>query len=124
MGRAESFTLEARQQPVEEENLHLREAVSALRAAVRAERAQREGVERECNLLVAEFSRLQTRVQVRPEPQQRGVAERCDVMTRTMEGLRRRPTVCAYGRGSAQAGPESRSNRSSPGPGPLRVLQV
>ncbi|XP_024120756.1 cerebellar degeneration-related protein 2-like isoform X2 [Oryzias melastigma] len=77
VGRAESFTLEARQQPVEEENLHLREAVSALRAAVRAERAQREGVERECNLLVAEFSRLQTRVQD---------AESCQARVRELEG--------------------------------------
>uniref|UniRef100_A0A3B3CB61 Cerebellar deration related protein 2 like n=1 Tax=Oryzias melastigma TaxID=30732 RepID=A0A3B3CB61_ORYME len=61
--------------PVEEENLHLREAVSALRAAVRAERAQREGVERECNLLVAEFSRLQTRD-----------AESCQARVRELEG--------------------------------------
>ncbi|RVE59205.1 hypothetical protein OJAV_G00186310 [Oryzias javanicus] len=77
VGRAESFTLEARRQPVQEENQHLREAVSALRAAVRAERAQREGVERECNLLVAEFSRLQTRVQD---------AESCQARVRELEG--------------------------------------
>lgn len=64
MGKAESFTMEAKRQPFEEENQHLREAVSALRAAVRAERSRREGVERECNLLISEFSRLQTRVQV------------------------------------------------------------
>lgn len=65
VGRAESFTMDVKPQPFEEENQHLREAVSALRAAVRTERGQREGVERECNLLLAEFSRLQTRVQVR-----------------------------------------------------------
>lgn len=64
MGRAESFTVEAKCQPFEDENRHLREAVSALRAAVRTERGRREGVEKECNLLIAEFSRLQTRVQV------------------------------------------------------------
>lgn len=64
MGRAESFTLDAKSQPCEEDNRHLREAVSALRAAVRTERGRREGVEKECNLLIAEFSRLQTRVQV------------------------------------------------------------
>lgn len=64
VGRAESFTVDAKSQPFEEENQHLREAVSALRAAVRTERGRREGVERECNLLLAEFSRLQTRVQV------------------------------------------------------------
>lgn len=65
MGRAESFTIDVKPQPFEEENQHLREAVSALRSAVRTERGRREGVERECTLLVAEFSRLQTRVQVR-----------------------------------------------------------
>uniref|UniRef100_A0A4W6FAL7 Cerebellar deration related protein 2 like n=1 Tax=Lates calcarifer TaxID=8187 RepID=A0A4W6FAL7_LATCA len=61
VGRAESFTVDAKRQPFEEENQHLREAVSALRAAVRTERGRREGVERECNVLLAEFSRLQTR---------------------------------------------------------------
>lgn len=65
VGRAESFTIEVKPQPFEEENQHLREAVSALRAAVRTERGRREGVERECTLLLGEFSRLQTRVQVR-----------------------------------------------------------
>lgn len=65
VGRAESFTVVAKPPPFEEENQHLREAVSALRAAVRTERGRREGVERECNLLLGEYSRLQTRVQVR-----------------------------------------------------------
>lgn len=65
VGRAESFSVDVKPPPMEEENQHLREAVSALRAAVRTERGRREGVERECNLLIAEFSRLQTRVQVR-----------------------------------------------------------
>lgn len=65
VGRAESFTIDVKPQPFEEENQHLREAVSALRAAVRTERGRREGVEKECTLLLAEFSRLQTRVQVR-----------------------------------------------------------
>lgn len=69
MGRAESFTVETKPPPFEEENQHLREAVSALRAAVRTERGRREGVERECNLLLAEFSRLQTRLQVGEESQ-------------------------------------------------------
>lgn len=56
--------MDVKRQPFEEENQHLREAVSALRAAARTERGRREGVERECNLLLSEFSRLQTRVQV------------------------------------------------------------
>lgn len=64
VGRAESFSVEAKRQPFEEENQHLREAVSALRAAVRTERGRREGVEKECNLLLGDFSRLQMRVQV------------------------------------------------------------
>lgn len=64
VGRAESFTMDAKRQLFEEENQHLREAVSALRAAIRTERGRREGVEKECNLLLGEFSRLQTRVQV------------------------------------------------------------
>lgn len=64
VGRAESFSVDIKRQPFEEENQHLREAVSALRAAIRTERGRREGVERECNLLLAEYSRLQTRVQV------------------------------------------------------------
>lgn len=76
VGRAESFSVDVKPHPFEEENQHLREAVSALRAAVRAERGRREGVERECNLLIAEFSRLQTRVQVScrtlSEPEQFG----------------------------------------------------
>uniref|UniRef100_A0A3B4FIA6 Cerebellar degeneration-related protein 2-like n=1 Tax=Pundamilia nyererei TaxID=303518 RepID=A0A3B4FIA6_9CICH len=76
VGRAESFTMEAKRQPFEEENQHLREAVSALRAAVRAERSRREGVERECNLLISEFSRLQTRVQD---------AESCQARVRELE---------------------------------------
>uniref|UniRef100_A0A3P9Q1C9 Cerebellar deration related protein 2 like n=1 Tax=Poecilia reticulata TaxID=8081 RepID=A0A3P9Q1C9_POERE len=76
VGRAESFTLEAKSQPCEEDSQHLREAVSALRAAVRTERGRREGVEKECNLLIAEFSRLQTRVQD---------AESCQARVRELE---------------------------------------
>uniref|UniRef100_A0A3Q2EA95 Cerebellar deration related protein 2 like n=1 Tax=Cyprinodon variegatus TaxID=28743 RepID=A0A3Q2EA95_CYPVA len=76
VGRAESFTVESKRQPYEEDNQHLREAVSALRAAVRTERGRREGVERECNLLIAEFSRLQTRVQD---------AESCQARVRELE---------------------------------------
>jgi len=64
VGRAESFAVDVKRPPFEEENQHLREAVSALRAAARTERGRREGVERECNLLLGDFSRLQTRVQV------------------------------------------------------------
>ncbi|KAK7918953.1 hypothetical protein WMY93_010237 [Mugilogobius chulae] len=72
VGRAESFSMEAKQQPLEEEeNQQLREAVSSLRAAIRTERGRRDTVERECHLLLAEFSRLQTRVQ-RPTPSSRG----------------------------------------------------
>uniref|UniRef100_A0A3B5KY13 Cerebellar degeneration-related protein 2-like n=1 Tax=Xiphophorus couchianus TaxID=32473 RepID=A0A3B5KY13_9TELE len=76
VGRAESFTLDAKSQPCEEDNQHLREAVSALRAAVRTERGRREGVEKECSLLIAEFSRLQTRVQD---------AESCQARVRELE---------------------------------------
>ncbi|XP_061667168.1 cerebellar degeneration-related protein 2-like isoform X1 [Syngnathoides biaculeatus] len=76
VGRAESFTLEAKRQPFEEENKHLREAVSALRAAIRTERGRREGVEKECKLLLADFSRLQTRVQD---------AESCQARVRELE---------------------------------------
>uniref|UniRef100_A0A3Q3QPG8 Cerebellar degeneration related protein 2 like n=1 Tax=Monopterus albus TaxID=43700 RepID=A0A3Q3QPG8_MONAL len=74
VGRAESFTVDTKRQPCEEESQHLREAVSALRAAVRTERGRREGVERECNVLLAEFSRLQTRD-----------AESCQVRVRELE---------------------------------------
>ncbi|XP_055746435.1 cerebellar degeneration-related protein 2-like [Salvelinus fontinalis] len=63
VGRSDSFTSEAKRQPAEEENERLREAVSALRSAVRAERGRREGAERECHVLLGEFSRLETRVQ-------------------------------------------------------------
>ncbi|CAN9508896.1 unnamed protein product [Ophioblennius macclurei] len=76
VGRAESLSAVNKRPPFEEENQHLREAVSALRAAVRTERGRREGVERECNLLVAEFSRLQTRVQD---------AESCQARVRELE---------------------------------------
>ncbi|XP_037319995.2 cerebellar degeneration-related protein 2-like [Pungitius pungitius] len=76
VGRAESFTVDAKRPPFEEENQHLREAVSALRAAARTERGRREGVERECNLLLGEFSRLQTRVQD---------AESCQARVRELE---------------------------------------
>lgn len=65
VGRAESFSVDAHQQQPreEEENQQLREAVSTLRAAIRAERGRREAVEKESGLLIAEFTRLQTRVQ-------------------------------------------------------------
>ncbi|KAM9424361.1 cerebellar degeneration-related protein 2-like [Pholidichthys leucotaenia] len=76
VGRAESFSVDTKRPPYEEENQHLREAVSALRTAVRTERSRREGVERECNLLIAEFSRLQTRVQD---------AESCQARVRELE---------------------------------------
>lgn len=68
VGRSDSFTSETKRQPAEEENERLREAVSALRSAVRAERGRREGAERECHVLLGEFSRLETRVQVRITP--------------------------------------------------------
>ncbi|XP_037134764.1 cerebellar degeneration-related protein 2-like [Syngnathus acus] len=76
VGRAESFTLEPKRQPFEEENKHLREAVSALRTAIRAERGRRECVEKECHLLLTDFSRLQTRVQE---------AESCQARVRELE---------------------------------------
>ncbi|TNN48632.1 Cerebellar degeneration-related protein 2-like [Liparis tanakae] len=76
VGRAESFTVDVKRPPFEEENQHLREAVSALRAAARTERGRREGVERECNLLLGDFSRLQTRVQD---------AESCQARVRELE---------------------------------------
>lgn len=77
VGRAESFSVDAQQQPPrEEENQQLREAVSTLRAAIRAERGRRETVEKESGLLLAEFSRLQTRVQD---------AESCQARVRELE---------------------------------------
>lgn len=77
VGRAESFSVDTQQQPPrEEENLQLREAVSTLRAAIRAERGRREAVEKESGLLLAEFSRLQTRVQD---------AESCQARVRELE---------------------------------------
>ncbi|XP_033841058.1 cerebellar degeneration-related protein 2-like [Periophthalmus magnuspinnatus] len=77
VGRAESFSVETKQQPCEEEeNLQLREAVSSLRAAIRTERGRRDAVEKECHLLLAEFSRLQTRVQD---------AESCQARVRELE---------------------------------------
>ncbi|KAM6951458.1 cerebellar degeneration-related protein 2-like [Aplochiton taeniatus] len=76
VGRAESFTMESKQQPLEDENKGLREAVSALRSAIRAERGRREGAEKECNALLGEFSRLETRVQG---------AESCQARVRELE---------------------------------------
>uniref|UniRef100_A0A8C6WH18 Cerebellar degeneration related protein 2 like n=1 Tax=Neogobius melanostomus TaxID=47308 RepID=A0A8C6WH18_9GOBI len=78
VGRAESFSVEAQMQPPprEEENQQLREAVSSLRAAIRAERGRREAVEKESGLLLAEFSRLHTRVQD---------AESCQMRVRELE---------------------------------------
>ncbi|XP_076027928.1 cerebellar degeneration-related protein 2-like [Genypterus blacodes] len=76
VGRAESFSMVAKRQPLEEENQHLREAVSALRAAVRTERSRREGAEKECHLLLGDFSRLQSRVQD---------AESCQARVRELE---------------------------------------
>ncbi|CAL8306049.1 unnamed protein product [Boreogadus saida] len=77
VGRAESFTLDAQKQPLEEENTTLRGAVSALRSAVRAERGRREGAEKECHLLLSEFSRLENRMQD---------AENCQSRVRELEG--------------------------------------
>lgn len=76
VGRAESFSVDTQQQPREEENQQLREAVSTLRAAIRTERGRREAVEKESGLLLAEFSRLQTRVQD---------AESCQARVRELE---------------------------------------
>ncbi|KAM3859402.1 cerebellar degeneration-related protein 2-like [Diretmus argenteus] len=76
VGRADSFSLDAKRQPLEEENVRLREAVSALRSAVRAEKGRREGAEKECHLLLGEFSRLETRVQD---------AESCHARVRELE---------------------------------------
>ncbi|KAL0984045.1 hypothetical protein UPYG_G00136390 [Umbra pygmaea] len=76
VGRSDSFTSEAKRQPAEEENVSLREAVSALRSAVRAERSRREGAEKECHILLGEFSRLETRMQG---------AESCQARVRELE---------------------------------------
>ncbi|CAK6976436.1 cerebellar degeneration-related protein 2-like [Scomber scombrus] len=90
VGRAESFTVDVKRQPFEEENQHLRDAVSALRAAIRTERGRREGVERECNLLVSEFSRLQTRVQDAESCQSR--VRELEVELQELQQLRRART--------------------------------
>ncbi|XP_068614261.1 cerebellar degeneration-related protein 2-like [Brachionichthys hirsutus] len=95
VGRAESFTVDLNPQPVEEENQHLREAVSALRAAVRTERARTEGVEQECNLLIGEFSRLQTRVQDAESCQ--GRVRELEVELQELQQLRRARTFLLGG---------------------------
>ncbi|XP_077481374.1 cerebellar degeneration-related protein 2-like [Stigmatopora argus] len=90
VGRAESFTMEPKRQPFEEDSQHLREAVSALRAAIRTERGRREGVEKECNLMLADFSRLQTRVQDAENCQAR--VQELEVELRELQQLRRTRT--------------------------------
>ncbi|KAF3853059.1 hypothetical protein F7725_013747 [Dissostichus mawsoni] len=55
VGRAESFTVDAKRPPFEEENQHLREAVSALRGAARTERGRREGDAESCQARVREL---------------------------------------------------------------------
>ncbi|KAG7236403.1 hypothetical protein INR49_000971, partial [Caranx melampygus] len=65
VGRAESFTVETKPQPFEGEPALGRRCQPQSGGPDREGR--REGVERECNLLLAEFSRLQTRLQVDAE---------------------------------------------------------
>ncbi|KAM8844017.1 cerebellar degeneration-related protein 2-like [Spinachia spinachia] len=52
----------AEERPADEENERLRGIVSSLRAAVAAERSQREGAERECSAVLQEFERLEQRL--------------------------------------------------------------
>lgn len=52
----------AERQPVDEENERLRNIVSSLRAAMAAERAQRESAEQECATVLHEFERLEQRL--------------------------------------------------------------
>lgn len=52
----------AEQQPADKENERLRNMVSSLRAAMAAERAQRESAEQECASVLHEFERLEQRL--------------------------------------------------------------
>ncbi|KAL6102693.1 cdr2l [Pungitius sinensis] len=52
----------AEERPADEENERLRGMVSSLRAAMAAERSQREGAERECSAVLQEFERLEQRL--------------------------------------------------------------
>ncbi|XP_077940109.1 cerebellar degeneration-related protein 2-like [Gasterosteus aculeatus] len=52
----------AEERPADEENERLRGIVSSLRAAMAAERSQREGAERECSAVLQEFERLEQRL--------------------------------------------------------------
>ena len=58
------------------ENERLRDAASTLRSAIRAERARREGAERECEAAMQEFGRLEERLQA---------AEGCHLRVRELE---------------------------------------
>ncbi|XP_036393960.1 cerebellar degeneration-related protein 2-like [Megalops cyprinoides] len=63
VGSPGSPNSEVDRRPLEEENEHLRESILSLRSAVRAERGQREGAERECAAILQEFARLEQRLQ-------------------------------------------------------------
>ncbi|XP_041942724.1 cerebellar degeneration-related protein 2-like [Alosa sapidissima] len=58
------------------ENERLRDAASSLRSAIRAERARREGAERECEAALQEFGRLEERLHA---------AEGCSLRVRELE---------------------------------------
>ncbi|KAL2101836.1 hypothetical protein ACEWY4_003597 [Coilia grayii] len=83
------------------ENERLRDAASSLRSAIRAERARREGAERECEAALQEFGRLEERLQA---------AEGCHLRVRELEAeLRelqtlRRTRFLLLGGGDAEDG--------------------
>ncbi|XP_075994906.1 cerebellar degeneration-related protein 2-like [Genypterus blacodes] len=52
----------AERRPADEENEHLRDIISSLRAAMAAERGRRESAERECTAVLQEFERLEQRL--------------------------------------------------------------
>ncbi|KAG9350379.1 hypothetical protein JZ751_026734 [Albula glossodonta] len=63
VGSPDSSGSEADRRPMEEENERLRDSVTSLRTAVRAERSRREGAEREYAAVLQEFARLEQRLQ-------------------------------------------------------------
>lgn len=103
VGSVESLAqADASRRPAEAvENERLRDAASSLRSAIRAERARREGAERECEAALQEFGRLEERLQA---------AEGCHLRVRELEAeLRelqalRRTRFLLLGGGDAEDG--------------------
>ncbi|KAJ8283862.1 hypothetical protein COCON_G00027120 [Conger conger] len=76
VGSPGSMDSEADCRPLQEENERLRENVTSLRSAVRAERGRRERADRECAAILQEFAGLEQRLQG---------AEGCQLRVRELE---------------------------------------